>query len=134
MADSRVQHENLDFCAACSGGGKLLCCDGCERAFHFSCLQPPMDPDTQPEGQWLCTKCLKNRLEYPPQARGIFRELSADVTVKNPSAFHLPLAVREYFDGVKTGEEGEYEETTSVNVKKSVFPLPSFVCSNLKLS
>ena len=77
-----------------------------------------MDSNTQPEGQWLCTKCLKGRLEFPAQSRGVFRELTAEVNGKNPSAFNLPLSVREYFDGVKTGEEGEYEETASINAKK----------------
>ncbi len=118
MTDLSCQHENLDNCAACSGGGKLLCCDGCERAFHFSCLEPPLDSEIEPEGEWFCTKCLKNRLEFPSQSRGIFKELSADVNVKNPSAFNLPLAVRDYFDCVKTGEEGEYEETASIHAKK----------------
>ena len=29
---------------------------------------------------------------------------------KNPSAFNLPKDIREYFEGVRTGTEGEYEE------------------------
>ena len=77
-----------------------------------------MDPDTPPEGQWFCNKCLKGRLEFPTQPRGVFRELTADINGKNPKAFTLPPPIREYFDGVKTGEEGEYEETASVNAKK----------------
>ena len=30
----------------------------------------------------------------------------------NPSSFSLPLPIREYFEGVRTGSEGEYEEVT----------------------
>ena len=126
LADLFHQHENSDNCAACSGGGKLLCCDGCERAFHFSCLEPPLDSEIEPEGEWYCTKCLKNRLEFPAQPRGIYRDLNTDVSVKNSSAFNLPLSVRDYFDGVKTGEEGEYEEAASINAKKYVYVVSMF--------
>jgi len=32
----------------------------------------------------------------------------------NPVAFHLPKDIRNYFDGVSTGEDGEYQETSEV--------------------
>jgi hypothetical protein len=32
------------------------------------------------------------------------------VEKRNPSAFHLPFSIRDWFEGVRTGPEGEYEE------------------------
>lgn len=46
-----------DECAQCSQAvGLLLCCDGCPRAYHLGCLQPPLT--AVPSGDWFCTKCL----------------------------------------------------------------------------
>ena len=44
--------ENDDYCAACGGNGKLLCCDGCTRSFHFKCV------DLSPDSPTLTTEEL----------------------------------------------------------------------------
>ena len=48
-------------CHYCKDGGVLLCCDGCEKAFHFECLVPPMREADLPEGDWFCEYCLASR-------------------------------------------------------------------------
>lgn len=111
MAKVKVQDVNLDQCSACSGNGKLLCCDGCVRSFHFSCLDPPMDPARPPDGEWFCFKCIARRdPRSKVQRRGVFSFLMSNLDEKNPTAYHLPCDLRDFFEGVKTGEEGEYEE------------------------
>ena len=115
--DDDVQHDNVDYCTACGGNGQLLCCDGCTRSFHFTCLDPPMDPSRPPEGEWFCYICESRHDPQPKPPRGVFAALLALLEKKNPVAFNLPYDIRDYFDGVKTGEEGEYEEALALKSK-----------------
>ncbi|KAI9826312.1 MAG: hypothetical protein M1832_000229 [Thelocarpon impressellum] len=111
MAD-RGEDDNEDFCSACGGNGDLLCCDGCDRSFHFTCLDPPMDKDHLPE-TWFCFVCAAARDPQPRLPRGLFAGLLGHLERKNPVAYNLPADIREYFEGVKTGDEGEYEEAVT---------------------
>jgi len=107
---SNFQDDNDDSCYACGGNGELVCCDGCTFSFHFMCIDPPMDQGHIPD-EWFCNEC---QLRYNPplenEHHGIFGLLTANLQRKNPRAFRLPESTREYFEGVKTGAEGEYEE------------------------
>ncbi|KAI1116048.1 hypothetical protein F5Y14DRAFT_449540 [Nemania sp. NC0429] len=104
------QDDNDDSCFTCGGNGELVCCDGCAFSFHFVCIDPPMDQGHIPD-EWFCNEC---QIRYnPPLAdehKGIFGPLVANLQRKNPRAFRLPESIRDYFEGVKTGAEGEYEE------------------------
>ncbi|NWX86314.1 PF21B protein, partial [Nothoprocta pentlandii] len=42
-------------CAACRRGANLQPCGTCARAYHLSCLQPPLK--SAPKGAWACPKC-----------------------------------------------------------------------------
>ncbi|GFZ50835.1 hypothetical protein JCM24511_08593 [Saitozyma sp. JCM 24511] len=54
---------NQDFCSACRGIGRFLCCDGCPRSFHFMCLEPPLRIDELPDEEvWYCKKCRQERV------------------------------------------------------------------------
>ncbi|ETL26973.1 hypothetical protein L916_19451 [Phytophthora nicotianae] len=47
--------QHMEFCGICLKGGKLLCCDGCERAYHLNCVRPALLD--VPEGDWFCSHC-----------------------------------------------------------------------------
>ncbi|KAK2745395.1 hypothetical protein FQN57_003738 [Myotisia sp. PD_48] len=93
--------DNIDFCRACSGNGQLLCCDGCVDSFHFTCLEPPMDPNSPPEGRWFCPSCEK---------QGLLGGLAEVMETIPQTNFLLPEEVRGFFKGVGTGDNGEYKE------------------------
>ncbi|RWW40480.1 hypothetical protein BHE74_00054109, partial [Ensete ventricosum] len=51
-------------CVVCRHPETDLSCDGkgCNRSFHLSCLDPPLQ-DTPP-GVWLCIFCIKRKIEF----------------------------------------------------------------------
>lgn len=117
MANLVVQLDNNDFCTACGGNGEILCCDGCVRAFHFSCLDPPMKPENRPRGEWFCHVCVSRREPQPNRPRGLFAHLMSILDKQYPVAYHLPEDVRHYFDHVLTGEDGEYVDSSLLRAK-----------------
>jgi hypothetical protein len=48
---------SLWYCAACSEGGELLCCDGCPAAYHMRCLGGQAQP--APNSEWMCGDCRR---------------------------------------------------------------------------
>ncbi|XP_024972223.1 protein CHROMATIN REMODELING 4-like isoform X1 [Cynara cardunculus var. scolymus] len=42
-------------CVICDLGGDLLCCDGCPKTYHITCLDPPLK--RIPNGKWQCPNC-----------------------------------------------------------------------------
>jgi len=105
-----LHQDNDEFCASCGGEGKLLCCDGCPNSFHHACLEPPLDPDEEVEGEWYCPRCVARRNKEPAQATGLLGQVIRRLDDTIPKAFSLPLEIRDYFEGVRTGDEGEYED------------------------
>ncbi|KAL8731445.1 MAG: hypothetical protein Q9166_003420 [cf. Caloplaca sp. 2 TL-2023] len=97
---------NSDDCSACGGPGELLCCDGCTRSYHFTCIDPPKD--SLPDGEWYCQACASQPVPAP--ARGIFPLLRHNLQKKPPTAYNLPRSLRNYYEDVITGEDGEYDE------------------------
>uniref|UniRef100_A0A8D0HPM3 Autoimmune regulator n=1 Tax=Sphenodon punctatus TaxID=8508 RepID=A0A8D0HPM3_SPHPU len=53
--------KNDDECAVCRDGGELICCDGCPRAFHLTCLVPPLTEI--PIGPWRCVSCSTGKVK-----------------------------------------------------------------------
>ena len=102
--------DNDEFCASCGGEGKLLCCDGCTNSFHHACLEPPLNPEEEVDGEWFCPRCVARRTKTVPHPTGLLGMVVRRVDDIIPKAYTLPHDVREYFEGVRTGDEGEYEE------------------------
>lgn len=71
-------------------------------------------PDT-----WFCNVCLDSRNPISAvDSHRIFGPLISNIQRQNTAAFHLPKAIREYFDNVKTGPDGAYEEGPVVSKAK----------------
>ena len=47
---------NIDTCAMCRWGGKLVCCDGCPAAFHYTCVGESKQ-GVQSQAKWYCPEC-----------------------------------------------------------------------------
>ncbi|KAF2457608.1 hypothetical protein BDY21DRAFT_29844 [Lineolata rhizophorae] len=105
-------NEHSQYCDACGGAGYLICCDGCPRAYHFQCCDPPKDPsDPGAVGStFFCSTCQSKKDGPSKVSIGLFRGLFAALEDKNPTTFALPEDIRNRFEGVRTGPEGEYEE------------------------
>lgn len=108
-----AQDDNDDYCSSCSGNGELVCCDGCTRSFHFGCVDPILRPETMPV-EWFCNVCRTRREPSQlPVHGGAFALVMEKLDARNSSAFRLPALVRDRFEGVRTGADGEYEEIST---------------------
>lgn len=115
IANAQIQKENSDICFTCSGNGQLLCCDGCTRSFHFTCVDPPITD--VPGETWYCVECKTKQQPQAPRRGGAFSSLVQGMEIRNPHAFSLPYEVRDFFKGVKTGDEGEFEEMVAMKTR-----------------
>lgn len=132
LTDDGQRSENNDFCSACSGSGYLLCCDGCDRSFHFTCLDPPLNANAKElDEPWYCFICVASRpplLQSPEKApaqttRTIFAPLLSDLKRRNPTNFELPLEIREYYEGVATDKNGSFVEALNSKPTRYVTPV-----------
>ncbi|RMZ82082.1 hypothetical protein DV737_g2193, partial [Chaetothyriales sp. CBS 132003] len=108
--DASDADDNDEFCASCGGGGVLLCCDGCTQSMHHRCLIPPLDATKEVDGEWFCPVCVSKRNGQLAEATGLLGKVIQRVDGLIPKAFTLPHHIRDYFEGIRTGESGEYEE------------------------
>ena len=124
-----VEIENDDFCSSCGQTGSFLCCDTCPKSFHFLCLDPPMDPNNLPEGDWSCPNCIF-KSKYPTQTKyrqgelqfvkdrsgegkgKLFSKMLFKLQSYNPKQFCLTQSIKDTFEDVKTGPHNEYNDKT----------------------
>lgn len=101
LTNHREGSENYDYCHLCNGSGQLICCDGCANSFHFSCLEPPLDPANPPAGNWYCPKCSISVF------MGRYMEKLNKTGRKD---FALPPKLRNHYLDSRSGERGVYED------------------------
>lgn len=118
-----IYQDNDEFCASCGGEGKLLCCDGCTNSFHHACLEPPLNPDEEVDGEWFCPRCVARRSKETAHPSGLMGAVIRRIDDIIPKAFALPYEVRNYFEGVRTGDEGEYEEVGLPRTQNNVLKM-----------
>ncbi|KAJ7849077.1 hypothetical protein B0H14DRAFT_2766053 [Mycena olivaceomarginata] len=106
------QINNEDHCSSCRSHGALVYCDGCPRAFHLWCLNPPMERID--EDRWFCPACVIKK--HPPRKPppGLFSPLIHLVQTSIPSEYQLPEEVRTFFKDVGTGPKGTYVDNSVV--------------------
>ncbi|KAL9936902.1 hypothetical protein V8E36_004137 [Tilletia maclaganii] len=110
LAAPGEKESNQDFCDACKGHGRFLCCDGCVRSFHFSCISPPIDMDeiADMDDSWFCNICVSAKRPPAKEPKGIFPRLLKQLQQTNPVQYELPADIRGYFKGVGTAADGSY--------------------------
>ncbi|KAG1801777.1 uncharacterized protein BJ212DRAFT_1398810 [Suillus subaureus] len=107
---------NEDHCSSCRSLGALVYCDGCPRAFHLWCLDPPMETVDLPElgERWFCPSCtIRKRppIKPPPS---FMSPLIHQAQTNIPKEFQLPEDVRSFFKDVATGSNGCYVDGSEV--------------------
>lgn len=107
---------NEDHCSSCRSLGALVYCDGCPRAFHLWCLDPPMETVDLPElgERWFCPSCTIRKhppIKPPPS---FMSPLIHQAQTNIPKEFQLPEDVRSYFKDVATGSNGCYLDSSEI--------------------
>ncbi|KAF7304633.1 Histone deacetylase associated PHD protein-2 [Mycena kentingensis (nom. inval.)] len=108
------QINNDDHCSSCRSHGALVYCDGCPRAFHLWCLNPPLEHIDDGDSRWFCPACVIRK--HPPRKPppGLFSPLIAQVQASIPTEYQLPDEIRTFFRDVGTGPKGSYVDNSVV--------------------
>ncbi|KAN0128524.1 hypothetical protein V8E53_013731 [Lactarius tabidus] len=112
--------RNEDHCSACRSLGSLVYCDGCTRAYHLWCLDPPMEATDIPEGEsrWFCPSCElhQNPPSKPPSS--VLSSLIHHVQSSSPVEFQLPEDIRTFFKFVGCNPRGQYIDTSLIKAPR----------------
>ncbi|KAH9951481.1 hypothetical protein B0H21DRAFT_719147 [Amylocystis lapponica] len=110
--------SNEDHCSSCRSFGSLVYCDGCPRAFHLWCLNPPMEAIDLPEGdaRWFCPSCAIQQKPKPKPITALkfMSPLVEQLESSIPVEFQLPQDIRTYFKDVATGPRGNYVDGSEI--------------------
>jgi hypothetical protein len=105
--------ENDEYCSSCGQNGILVCCDNCSKSFHLECFDFVGSHELPGDGideDWFCNECAAKRGLVRFEDAGPFSSLVAVLDRTNPRAFSLPKKLQNYFEGVKVGPSGEFQE------------------------
>lgn len=112
--------RNEDHCSACRSLGSLVYCDGCTRAYHLWCLDPPMEAADIPEGEsrWFCPSCElhQNPPSKPPSS--VLSPLIHHAQSTPPVEFQLPEDIRTFFKFVGSNPRGQYIDTSLIKAPR----------------
>ncbi|KAI0075473.1 hypothetical protein K474DRAFT_1391773 [Panus rudis PR-1116 ss-1] len=118
LQDAPSSFPNEDHCSACRSFGALVYCDGCPRAYHLQCLNPPLESFELPEGnaQWFCPACIRKKRPppKPPASLKFMAPLLSQLQSTTPVEFQLPQDIRTFFKDVATGTRGTYVDSSEV--------------------
>ncbi|KAH9842873.1 uncharacterized protein C8Q71DRAFT_225371 [Rhodofomes roseus] len=118
LNDYPATGSNEDHCSSCRSLGDLVYCDGCPRAFHLWCLDPPLEPSDLPEGEtsWYCPACTLQQKPppKPPASLKFMAPLIAELQARMPVEFQPPSDIRTYFKDVATGPRGTYMDSSEI--------------------
>ncbi|KDQ60591.1 hypothetical protein JAAARDRAFT_124356 [Jaapia argillacea MUCL 33604] len=116
QAESSSLLPNQDHCSACRCYGALIYCDGCPRAFHLWCLDPPLESGDLPAGEttWFCPNCTvrQNPPAKPPSS--LLSPLIHLAQTTAPVEFQLPDDIRGFFKDVASGPRGNYVDSSEI--------------------
>ena len=96
----------------------MLCCDGCDRSFHFACLDPPLNEDASELNEpWYCYNCVAKKpvtTDQPEKVqRGLFAPLLSSLRKRNPSTFILPPELRDGWEHIHADKDGNFVESVN---------------------
>ncbi|KAG5637860.1 hypothetical protein H0H81_002899 [Sphagnurus paluster] len=106
--------NNDDHCSSCRSYGALVYCDGCPRAFHLWCLDPPMESVDEGDSRWFCPGCTIRKHPPPKPPPSLLAPLIQQVSSTIPTEFQLPEDLRTFFKDVGTGPKGTYIDTSEL--------------------
>ncbi|TFK72597.1 hypothetical protein BDN72DRAFT_318483 [Pluteus cervinus] len=107
-------NNNDDHCSSCRSQGALVYCDGCPRAFHLWCLDPPVEQIDEGDSRWFCPSCMikKHPPRRPPPS--LLSPLIHHLENSIPTEFQLPDDLRGFFKDVTTGPKGAYVDASEL--------------------
>ncbi|XP_006458322.1 hypothetical protein AGABI2DRAFT_183411 [Agaricus bisporus var. bisporus H97] len=100
--------NNHDHCSSCRSHGDLVYCDGCPRAFHLWCVDPPIENIEEGDSRWFCPACVIRKQPPAKPPPSLLSPLIHQLNVSIPMEFQLPEDIRTYFKDVGSGPKGNY--------------------------